>query len=216
MLSVGYLTTNTVQTKNISVNIIDLKKITCTSEIDKNDTKPMNEFTWETVSDRYKNRSKQMYKLNIYRYTSSNFYKEKVIHLQSFGHKREISYPPGEVFSKLMLTIYKPWIKDVDEFLDETIRNPKDLFSSHLCEYMLDEEFSKAIMMHILRAKIALDFHCTEEKIFGLDNEYFPTLNRKNEAMAGVEEIDCEPTNSLVLYDHMDLVETHFKVRRWG
>ena len=34
-----------------------------------------------------------------------------------------------------MLTIYKPWIKNVDYFLDKTMRNPKDLFSSHLCGY---------------------------------------------------------------------------------
>ena len=210
MLSGGYLTTNIVQTKNISVNIIALKKITCTSEIDKSDTKPMNESHGKLYQIVIKKRSKQMYKLNIYKYTSSNFYKDKVIHLQSFGHKREISYPPGEVFSKLMLTIYKPWIKDDDDFLDETIRNPKDSFSSNLCGYMLDEAFSKAIMMHILRAKIALDFQQTGERYFGLEHEYSPTLNRKNETMTGIDERDCKPINNLAQNNHMDLGETHF------
>ena len=66
-------------------------------------------------------------------------------------------------------------------FLDKTMRNPKDSFSSHLCGYMSDEEFPKAIMMKILRAKIALDFYRTEETNFGLGNEYSPTFNRKNE-----------------------------------
>ena len=70
----------------------------------------------ENVLHRYKNRSKQMSNLNLYKYTSSYFYKDKVIHPQCFGHKREISYPPGEVFSKLMLTIYKPWIKMLMNF----------------------------------------------------------------------------------------------------
>ena len=31
-----------------------------------------------------------------------------------------------------MLTIYKPWIKNVDNCLDKCMRNPKDLFSSQL------------------------------------------------------------------------------------
>ena len=127
-----------------------------------------------------------------------------------FGHKREISYPPGEEFSKLMLTIYKPWVKIFDEFLDKTMRNPKDSFSSHLCGYMSDEEFPKATMMKILRTKITLKFHCTEESNFGLDNEYSPTLNRKNEAMTGVEEMFCEPIENLIVNDHMDLGEEYF------
>ena len=75
---------------------------------------------------------------------------------------------------------------------------------------MSDDEFPKAIMMHILRAKIALDFHQTEERNFGLEHEYSPTLNRKNEAMAGVDEIDCEPTDNLAVNDHMYLGETRF------
>ena len=65
-----------------------------------------------------------------------------------------------------MLIIYKPWIKNVDEFLDKSMRNPKDSFSNHLCEYMSDEEFPKATMMKILRANISLDFHRIEETIF--------------------------------------------------
>ena len=58
------------------------------------------------------------------------------------------------------------------------MRNPKDSFSIHLCGYMSDEEFPKATMMKILRTKIALKFHSTDESNFGLDNEYSPTLNR--------------------------------------
>ena len=85
------------------------------------------------------------------------------------------------------------------------MRNPKDSFSSHLCGYMSDEEFPKAIMMKILRAKIALDFYRTEETNFCLDNEYSPTLNRKNKAMVGVEKIHCESVENLVVNDHMDL-----------
>ena len=95
-----------------------------------------------------------------------------------------------------MLTIYIPWIKNVDEYLDKIMRNPKYLFSSHLCGYLSDEEFPKAIMMKILRTKIALDFHRTEETNVGLDNKYSPTLYRKNEVMARVEEIYCEPVES--------------------
>ena len=53
-----------------------------------------------------------MYKPNLYKCTSSYFYKNKVTNPQFLGHKREIGYPLGEVFSKLMLTIYKPWIKN--------------------------------------------------------------------------------------------------------
>ena len=68
----------------------------------------------ENVLHQYKNRSKQMSNLKLYKYISSYFNKDKVIYPQLFGHKREISYPPGEVFSKLMLTLYKPWIKNVD------------------------------------------------------------------------------------------------------
>ena len=101
-------------------------------------------------------------------------------------------------------------VKNVDEFLDKSISKPKDTFSSRLIQYMSDDEFPKAIMMHILRAKIALDFHQTEERNFGLEHEYSPTLNRTNEAMAGVDEIDCEPTDNLAENDHMDLGEDDF------
>ena len=210
LLSGGLLSTNTVQTKKCSVNTIDLKKITRTSETDKNDIKSINEFTWKNILYRYKNRSKNMSNLNLYKYTSSCFYKDKVIHPQFFGFKISNDYPPGETYSKLMLTIYKPWIKNVDEFLDQNVCIPKDSFSNHLCRYMWDKEFPKSIMMHILRSKIALDFHHTEERNFGLEHEHSPTINRKNEIMAGVDEIDCEPINNLVQNDHMDLGEEHF------
>ena len=93
--------------------------------------------------------------------------------------------------SKFMLTIYKPWIENVDGFLNNTMQNPKDSCSSHLCGYMSDEEFSKTIMMNILRAKIALDFRRTVETNVGLDSEYSLTLNRENEDMAGDEKINC-------------------------
>ena len=79
-----------------------------------------------------------------------------------------------------MLTIYKPWIKNVDELLDKSMRNPKDSFSSQLCGYIWDKEFPKAIMIHILCSKIVLDFQQTEERNFWLEHEYSPTLNRKN------------------------------------
>ena len=163
-----YLTTNTVQTKRYSVNTIDLKKITCSSEIDKNDTKSMNEFTWKNILHRYKNRSKKMSNLNLYKYTSSYCYKDKVIHSQLFGHKREISYPPGEVFSKVMLTLYKPWIKNVDTSLDKPMRNPKDSFSRHLRGHMSHEVTPKEIMMKIHCAKIALNFIVQKKRILAM------------------------------------------------
>ena len=95
-------------------------------------------------------------------------------------------------------------------FLDKIMRNPADSFSSNFCIYMSDEEFPKVIMMHVLRAKIALNFHRTEETNFGLDSEYSPTLNRKNKAMAGMEETYCEHTTNLVVNDHIDLGEERF------
>ena len=61
-----------------------------------------------------------------------------------------------------MLTLYKLWIKNVDIFLDKTMRNPKDLFSSHLRGYMLDEEFPKTITMKGIPVKIVLNFHRIE------------------------------------------------------
>ena len=85
------------------------------------------------------------------------------------------------------------------------MRNPKDSFSRHLRGFMSDEEFPKAVMMKIIRAKITLNFYSTEETNFGLDNAYYPTFNRKNEAMAGVEEIYCEPPDNLVVNDRTDL-----------
>ena len=72
---------------------------------------------------------------------------------------------------------------------------------------MWDKEFPKGIMMHILRAKIALDFQQTGERYFGLEHEYSPTLNHKNETMTGIDERDCKPINNLA---QMDLGEEHF------
>ena len=54
----GHLSTNTIQTRKFSINTIGLKKITCNSGIDKNDTKLMNDFIWKNILHRYKNRSK--------------------------------------------------------------------------------------------------------------------------------------------------------------
>ena len=65
-------------------------------------------------------------------------------------------------------------------------------------------------MMHFLRAKFALDLQQTEERNVGLEHEYSPTLNSKHKAMAGVDEIDCEPTDNLAMNNHMDLGEEHF------
>ena len=57
--------------------------------------------------------------------------------------------------------------------------------------------YLKQIIIQILRTKIALNSHRTEETNFGLVYEYSPTLNRKNDAMASVDEIDCEHNNNL-------------------
>ena len=90
------------------------------------------------------------------------------------------------------------------------MRNPKDSFSSHLSGYISDEEFPKAIMMHNLRAKIVLNFHRTEEINVGLEQKCSLTLNRKNEATVDVEELYYEPSNNLVVNDHMNLGEDCF------
>ena len=71
-----------------------------------------------------------MSKFNLYKYTSQRFFKDKIIHPQFFGFKINNDYPPGEIYSKLMLTIYKPWIKNVDEFLDQNVCIPE--FKYHL------------------------------------------------------------------------------------
>lgn len=75
---------------------------------------------------------------------------------------------------------------------------------------MSDKVFPKAIMMKSFCAKIALNFHRTEEPIFWQVYEYYSTLNRKNEVIASVEKIDYKITNNLVVNDHIDLDEEHF------
>ena len=56
------------------------------------------------------------------------------------------------------------------------MRNPKHSFSSHLCEYMSDEEFPKATMMKILRAKIALNSIVQKKQILVLTMNILPLL----------------------------------------
>ena len=56
------------------------------------------------------------------------------------------------------------------------MRNPKESFSSHLFGYILDEEFPKATMMKILRAKIALDFILHKKQILVLTINILPLL----------------------------------------
>ena len=53
---------------------------------------------------------------------------------------------------------------------------------------MYDEDFSKPILMDLLRVKIAMRYVNTEETNFGIVNDHTPTVNRNNELMAGVEE----------------------------
>ena len=59
--------------------------------------------------------------------------------------------------------------------------------------------YLKQIIIQILRTKITLNSHRTEETNFELVYEYSPTFNRKNDAMASVDEIDCEHTNNLLV-----------------
>ena len=54
-------------------------------------------------------------------------------------------------------------------------------------------------------------FRSSQKKIMlVLCMNIFLLLIVKNEAMAGVDEIDCEPNDNLVVNDHMDLGEEYF------
>ena len=74
---------------------------------------------------------------------------------------------------------------------------------------MWDKEFPKAIMMHILCSKTTLDFQQREEINTGHEHEYSPTLNRKNETMTGVDEIDCDTNENLAQKNHIDVGEDY-------
>ena len=45
----------------------------------------------------------------LYKFVAFNFYKDQVIHPQLFGYNKAINFLPTENYSKIMLTIYKPW-----------------------------------------------------------------------------------------------------------
>ena len=54
-----------------------------------------------------------------------------------------------------------------------------------------------------------MKFHCTEETNFGLVHDYFPTINRNNDAMADVKETVYDPNNNLDMKEYIDLVEEY-------
>ena len=74
---------------------------------------------------------------------------------------------------------------------------------------MSDEEFPKAIMIKKYFV-LSLFWTFTVQKNNCLENDYSPTVNRKNEDMAGVEEIYYEPSDNLVVTDYMNLGQEYF------
>ena len=66
-----------------------------------------NEYTWSNILRRYKCRPSNLYHLNLYKFVAFNFYKEQVIHPQSFGYNTVVTIPQTKNYSKIMLTKYK-------------------------------------------------------------------------------------------------------------
>ena len=91
--------------------------------------------------------------------------------------------------------------------LNKEIRNPKDSFSRHFSGHLYDEYFPKAILIKILRTKIAMNYNCIIETNFGILHDYSPTINRNNDVMTGVEETVCECNNIFDVKEHMGLGE---------
>ena len=77
--------------------------------------KSQNEYTWSNILRRYKGRSSNLTHLNLYKFVALHFYNDQIIHPQFFGYNKSINYPPTESFSKIMLTIYKPWKNSIEE-----------------------------------------------------------------------------------------------------
>ena len=69
---------------------------------------------------------------------------------------------------------------------------------------MYDQDFPKPILMDLLRVQIAMRYINTEETNFGIVNDHTPTVNRNNEAMAGVEESVREPIDNVNIEECMD------------
>ena len=111
------------------------------------------------------------------------FYKDQVIHSQFFRYNKVVNFPPTEYYSKIMLTLFKPWKNSIKEILD----NPKDNIFSHLIGYMYDEDFPKLILIDLLRVKITMRYINTEETNFGIVNDHTPTVNRNNKVIASVK-----------------------------
>ena len=204
LLAGGTLTTNTVQTKKCSVTSTDLDNFKKKNDVEESESCISKyEYTWSNILRRYKGRSTNLDHLNLYKFVVFHFYKDQVIHPQFFGYHKVVNYPPTEYYSKIMLTLYKPWKNSIKEILD----NPKDTYSSHLISYMYDENFPKPILMDLLRVKIAMRYSKTEERNFGIVNDHTPTENRNNEVMAGVEESVREPIDNINIEQCMDLGE---------
>ena len=98
-----------------------------------------NEYTRSNILRRYKDRPSNLDHMNLYKFVAFHFYQDQVIYPQFFGYNKVGNFLPTENYSKIMLTIYKPWNNSIEEILD----NPEDTFSSHLMCYMYDEDFSQ-------------------------------------------------------------------------
>ena len=77
-----------------------------------------NEYTWSNILRRYKGRPSNLNYLNLQKFVTFHFYKDQVIHPQFFGYNKVVNFPPTENYSKIMLTIYKPWNNCIEETLD--------------------------------------------------------------------------------------------------
>lgn len=138
-----------------------------------------NSFTWENISKKYKERPHEDHHLNVYKWVSTGWRKNKTVIPQFFGYNSNASWPMKEDFSKWNLTLFKPWTTSVEELKGEF-----ETFRESLEDYMWNfDEFPGSIRAEILRSKrkeFGVDTSVTG--LMGLDADLTPTTgNRTNQ-----------------------------------
>ena len=163
----GKLVYMTMKSRSCSVKDVYLEDFQ-DEKSDSPHAKKSTSWTWESLIRRYKdysNPSRNNPIKNFYSWCSENSVRGQEIVPSFFGYQERSTWPPSEEFSKVSLTIYKPFSKE------KSVKDGFDTFKDALVAFLPDPLFPRDIAARIRRQKNNIKYHSTEEGFFGMNQD---------------------------------------------
>ena len=149
-LSGGFINTSTTKVKGCSVSSIYTSDIAALAT----DASSSSAFNFPSLLKKYKVRKEEHDNYNLYKYASSVYggaSPKNPIAPNFMGYDPFVSWPLSEDYSRIMLTIYKPWRTNPDTLRDEGDQT----FATALIKFMWNHEhFPTRIAIKIFQSRI--------------------------------------------------------------